>query len=613
MRRRRAALGVVLAVLSTLVWPLTGSPGADAQTGARLEVVEQTSFVPGEGEFVAVLSWTGPIEDHHLRVRIFQLVGDEADLEERSPTGQLNQLPPVPLTELERDAGGRLVVRMPIRGLPLPDGDPARIFLPDPGVYPLEIEITGPDDAKVASRFTDLIRLPGDLADLDPVPVAVVIRVGSGGVSLPEVTHLLERAPTVPVTVVVDPALLEHTAAIDPPLVERFALAIGDRHLVADGRRLDLSALAEIGHLQLYDQVRRSGAARSAGILGRAVSADVVVLDERPTAEGAAHLARSGVIGLAPVGTPEGKLRTPAGRVPVISADEDLMQALGRTGLDGYHLLARLAVRLHNGEADPVLLTAAPRSGVRAEDLAVVLDGLSQPGIATAVPLAQVVDRATVSLTPSERPRQDLRATAALLDAALQDLREYATFHVSGDLPPAYLENRIVAALATDVAPARRTERLAAVRVDIDEAFDVIALPQGRTVNLAATTSPLPLSLTSRAPGVRRVRITFASDKLTFPDEEGGSRLVELGTGATALDFVVESRSLGVSPLDVVVSTPDGSRELARTRITIRSTAVPGLGLLLSGAALAFLIGWWALHLRGRSSGTRVLRTEPVA
>lgn len=591
-------------------------PGAASQRSPRLDLVSQSPLVPSEGEFTATLRWTGPVAGHQLRTRIFQVADDEADLEQRAWSGQLNQLPAVPLEQLERNAEGDLVVRMPVRSLPLPGGDAERTYLPDAGVYPIELEITGPDGEQVASLVTDLIRLPRETAEIEPVPVAVVVRVGAGGLSLREAVQLLEGSEHVPVTVLIDPIELERVAEADPELVERFGANLDDTTAVAgNGVNLDLSALAEIGQLELYETVRDDAVARVSELLGLPVTNDIVRLTELPTRAAAEHLVRAGVeVVLRPAGSPEGTVATRAGPLPVLSPDAELLQALGRPGVDAYHLLARLALRFQDGETAPVVLTADPRLGVNAADVEVVLRALEQPGILTPVELEDIAPRSASVLPPSERPRQDLRSAAPLLRATLEDLREYGDFYVDGPLPPAYLEARVIAALAVDVAPEQRTERLAAVRRDIEEAFDVITLPEGRTVNLAATTSPLPLTLTSEAAGSRLVRITFSSDKLTFPGEDGGSRLVELDAGTSALDFVVESRSLGVSPLDVVVSTPDGARELARTRITIRSTAVPGLGLLLSGAALGFLIFWWVRHRgRGRSTPVELGAPQPVA
>jgi hypothetical protein len=41
---------------------------------------------------------------------------------------------------------------------------------------------------------------------------------------------------------------------------------------------------------------------------------------------------------------------------------------------------------------------------------------------------------------------------------------------------------------------------------------------------------------------------------------------------------------------------------LAQSRLTVRSTAISGVGTALSIGALLFLLVWWANHLRGHRS-----------
>ncbi len=66
---------------------------------------------------------------------------------------------------------------------------------------------------------------------------------------------------------------------------------------------------------------------------------------------------------------------------------------------------------------------------------------------------------------------------------------------------------------------------------------------------------------------------------------------------------------LGASQLEVSVWTPDGARVLATNQFQVRSTAVPGLGLLISAAAVVFLIVWWYVDHRR----TRAKRIETQA
>ena len=59
----------------------------------------------------------------------------------------------------------------------------------------------------------------------------------------------------------------------------------------------------------------------------------------------------------------------------------------------------------------------------------------------------------------------------------------------------------------------------------------------------------------------------------------------------------------------MTIVTPDGRITLGRTRITVRSTALSGVGVVLSVGALVFLLVWWGRHTldarRGRGRRPR--------
>jgi len=69
----------------------------------------------------------------------------------------------------------------------------------------------------------------------------------------------------------------------------------------------------------------------------------------------------------------------------------------------------------------------------------------------------------------------------------------------------------------------------------------------------------------------------------------------------------VESKASGAFPVDVAVQSPDGSLVVGTARYTVRSTAISGVGLLLSIGAGAFLLLWWARHWRGIRRARRLV------
>jgi hypothetical protein len=106
--------------------------------------------------------------------------------------------------------------------------------------------------------------------------------------------------------------------------------------------------------------------------------------------------------------------------------------------------------------------------------------------------------------------------------------------------------------------------------------------------------------------------VRLESAKLEFPD--GEERTLTLTEQTTRIDLAVRARASGSFPLDVEITSPDEQRMLATTRYTVQSTAVSGVGLVLSVGAGLFLVAWWASHWRRtRRSAKLVTDTHPAA
>ena len=99
----------------------------------------------------------------------------------------------------------------------------------------------------------------------------------------------------------------------------------------------------------------------------------------------------------------------------------------------------------------------------------------------------------------------------------------------------------------------------------------------------------MPLTIRSTSPTPLHVRVLVTSPKLDFPD--GAAQIVTLDTVNTTVTFKVKARASGTFPLDVKVTSPDGTLPIATERLTVRSTAVSGVGVVLSIGAGLFLAG----------------------
>ena len=142
-----------------------------------------------------------------------------------------------------------------------------------------------------------------------------------------------------------------------------------------------------------------------------------------------------------------------------------------------------------------------------------------------------------------------------------------------------------------------------AVSTDLRRQFAGVSTSARERVTLTAREADFPLSLQSRlAYPVNVVVELQASNRLSFP---GGNRIpVRLAGERTRVKLRVRAPVSGDSPLRVTVRSADGTQVLATSRYTVRSTAVSGVGLVLTVGAALFLVVWWARHLRS-SARTR--------
>jgi hypothetical protein len=167
--------------------------------------------------------------------------------------------------------------------------------------------------------------------------------------------------------------------------------------------------------------------------------------------------------------------------------------------------------------------------------------------------------------------------------------------------------NLLLAEVATTGATERRHARsyLTGVEGAIKSVLERVVGPGGRTVTLTARRASIPISLLNANPHPIQVRVQLRSDKLLFP--RGADRVLTLQPRNTTERFAVEARTSGAFPLTILVTSPDRELTVTTSQLTVRSTAVSGVGVFLAGGAGAFLFGWWGTHLRRR--GVKKTRT----
>jgi hypothetical protein len=349
------------------------------------------------------------------------------------------------------------------------------------------------------------------------------------------------------------------------------------------------------------DGVRGSSAA-----LGLSFDDGTTTIGASPTAEGAAELTALGFERVlddrslsAPASGRFYRLPTGDGSLFVLQA-APIWSELVAEGRSPAARVQRFLAHLALSDPDaPVIVNAKPAVDGGLATVGHLIDALAEPELVT-LPLAELVPPSGAERAePAVRPSQDLAAVAEGSAAAVAFLASYEAFYVNGPDSPGSYEDELDAALSLDADQAGRVERVAALNRRLDAELATIALPENQSVTLAAQSASIPLTIENASAGARQILLRFRSDKIAV--EEDG-QLITVDPGTSSIDIEIEARSLGVSPLYVSVLTPDSQRVLSTTRFDVRSTAVPGVGLLISAVGLLVLGVWWYLSIRRKRS-----------
>lgn len=632
------ALAVLVGLVAVTLTPApTPAAGQTSETPPSLRIVDQTTFAPADGAIELVVEVRAPdrltalpttpsdgdgddVGDDDdqvdagpvLSVAFFGRLSTEAEVDD-PPTEALNRLPALPLNRAPRTVDGNVRLTIPIRsGADFDDQD--RVLLPEPGVYPITVELRDAD-GPLATVRTHVVRQPIETADEPtqaPVEVGVVLHVTTAeGLSPAEATSLLGQHPTVPLTVILDHGVINQLRG-DPAAAQALSVALAGRPvLTAPTIDLDPSALAEIGHGDLYLTAAEADR-RALVALGLQPAAGQALLSTPLTEAGLDVLDDQGVEAVIDLGDRflgSGVLEPRGRAIEVVRTDADLNRILrgpeaadeAETGPQrANRVLARLTLR--RDIDDRPVVVGGPALGVDpAPALTAFLQALSQPGAPQPVPLSAI--RGGPTLRVAERPQQDLAGVADLVDDLRARLETYESFHLDGGSEPDSYRQRIVGALTRQRNPDDRLRALTLIAGQLDDDLGTIHIHQPQPVTLAARSASIPLVVDNSASGPRHVVLRFRGDRVTSPDD---GRLVLVQPGTSSIDIDVEARSLGVSPLEVQAWTPDGSVALAEARFEIRSTAVPGLGLLVSLSALGLLGVWWIVDHRRRRRAAAV-------
>lgn len=664
-RAVRLALVALLAMVA--VTPLTGSaeavPGGVAQDTAapRLHLVRQTAWVAPGTTFVLRVAMNGRVDPGTtVEATVFSATGSRADFAE--------QLDGQGLGERLADSGP-----LALRGSAAPtaearfstDGTPAdgevEVALDAPGVYPVEARLVAADGEVVDRLVTHLVHLPDAASDAPPLDLAVVMPIDGGPGIRPDggrrvdpggsdrVNTLLAALNShsgVPLTVVPTPDTVVSMSGT--PRIARLRRAVDGRQVLSSQYvPLDVSAWVAAG---MDDDLVRQTTAGEVALADRLVDRPdrrTAVADATLTADAVGRLRDLGADqlvvpeeALAPLDASAFpttlaqpfEVQDAAGHTTrSVAADLALREHIDRTDdpvLDASNLLADLAVLFFDRPAERrgVVLTLPTVWAPTDRFLDTLLAALADDSVVAPVTIDQLfqqVPEATVggpadpggeplvrTLEPEASP--SLGGYPEALPLTRLTTQGFLSFAGRDNPVVLSMQRRLLVSGSAEFDRSQRRAYLTAISLQIDNAASSVRPPERGNITLTSRSGRIPLNISNENLYDVTVRIQFDSDKLSFP--HGDTLIVHLPRSAVrSFDIDVEARSSGTFPLRMTITSPDEIVVVSHSRFTVRSTAVSGVGLVLSIGAGLFLALWWASHFRKVRRARKLVAADEAA
>ncbi|HVF75967.1 MAG TPA: DUF6049 family protein [Acidimicrobiales bacterium] len=647
MKRALLAAAVLAATLATAAAAQQQPPPP------ALRLASQTSWVTPGGDFVLRLVVLGDVDlaDTELAVSVFRAVASRSEyaltLEDRIRGSAITVTPATPLAQLPPDAGGARNVHIPVQD-PAQPADNGRLRLREPGVYPVRAELRRTGGGPVLARLVTHLVYATPPADGGQklrfglvVPFHAPPALRPDGVrQLPDrdrdrlvgLAAAVDAHREVPLTLKPTPETLQALAS-SPDDAARNAVATLAR--ATTGRQVvgatyvpvPPTAFASL-RSEATSQVQR-GSQVLDQLLAAEPDPNLAVVEEHLDETALQQFRDQQVDHLVvpdPLLTPVDldvtlaqpfELENREVRRPVaLAADAGLAAHFSRgddPALAAHHLLADLAVLYFDRPGRSRGVVALPPrswSGDRSF-LDTVLAGVaSSPIVAGATVEAIFKDVPPITtgrrndvLRRSPVPPPANVGPGALPAERIQNtrrrIRSFAAMLDTDNPRDDTVDEILLVGQSVDLDPRRRAAYLDGVDSLIAKELTLVRVPQDRSITLTARRGEIPITVLNEADYPVRLVVDVDSDKLAFP--AGSTRSVELARRNTTEQFVVEARTSGAFPLRVRLTSPDGGLVVGETRFTVRSTAISGVGLVLSAGALLVLAAWWARHLvRGR-------------
>lgn len=325
---------------------------------------------------------------------------------------------------------------------------------------------------------------------------------------------------------------------------------------------------------------------------------------------------------------------TSTAAIPVITLDAALQSHLtpARSREDhrldvlcAQHLLADLAV-IHFTDPDARGVAVVVPDGTAQTTLDTLLAGVGAdvPTLAAStlsdlfeLPLRTFDDGQPIVRLPADTTARvddpSVTALATAVGEARPLLRAYASLFDDGPAATETLDRRLATAFAADLSPSRRLAHLAEGRAEVERRLREVRLAEPGSVGLTARVQDVPIAVVNDSGRPITIGFEASSDnvRLLGARVTAGSarpvlqRRLRVEGRVARVAVRVATRGPGAFTLVAALRAPTGD-VLDTGRYSLRSTAVSGLGKVLSIGSLLFLALWWVRSI----TRTRRARAE---
>jgi hypothetical protein len=658
----RPLRGLLAAGLTAVVGlaALVGPAGAQSPTtsstapgaSGRLRLADQTVWVAANGRYDLRLA-VDRVEDPsavEVTIRVYGAVqfrsGFVSSLDARGLRAAVAPAVTTPLGPVS-DSSGTVGIAFRLGGETV---DPAEHVLPPlgPGVYPVVATLRSTATGATVNRLvTHLVRVDPELEQ--PLEVAWVQRLGvqpapASGAGSPADQRRIDALRRL--TTALDETGLPFTlqlhgagfaglgdGALQALLPRLQATITRGQLLAAPYAPVDVSALVAAGLADELGDQREQGDQLVRQLTGTEGDPRTWAADTPVTAAAVDRLRQLGVTRLV---VPETGLKALAGRLtggatltrPFALGDAGgggLTAIASDPGTDRYfteddavlgahHLLADLAVVERDRPGTPRGVVIRPPASWPgdADFLAVIGAGLGTGAPALrAVTLERLladVPPLTDGRRPVVREAPSLPTTALpgrAVIAARNAVRAVSEVAGVGSEPATTLRRLVLVGESSTLTTAERRTFLDEASAAARAVTDHIRVDADARYRLTAREGRIPVAVVNDNPFPVRVSLDLSAEKLEFTAAPGTERTRQRiadiaipASGRRTLVVQVRVRTSGDFPLHATLRSPAGDVILARSRFAITSTAVSGVGAVLSVGALLFLAVWWFRHWR---------------